>query len=149
MVLVAEGVWGKIRLPAIIWRRATPPSPHSVTCHIWSLTLPVRSYPLSKQMGTAQSRCSTRASAEREHRRSPKTSGVDNSPSKRSLIRLPRVHRTRGSLPLTRAFASLVPWASWTALKIIERETKKVVVYQNVTVGGCLTSYEAPLPHSW
>jgi len=48
-----------------------PPPPHSVTCHVWPLTLPVRSRPLSKQTGTAQSRCSTRASAERERRRPP------------------------------------------------------------------------------
>ena len=47
------------------------PLPHSVTCHVWPLTLPVRSRPLSKQTGTAQSRCSTRASAERERRRPP------------------------------------------------------------------------------
>lgn len=47
------------------------PLPHSVTCHVWPLTFPVRSRPLSKQTGTAQSRCSTRASAERERRRPP------------------------------------------------------------------------------
>ena len=47
------------------------PLPHSVTCHVWPLTLPARSRPLSKQTGTAQSRCSTRASAERERRRPP------------------------------------------------------------------------------
>ena len=47
------------------------PFPYSVTCHVLPLTLPVCSCPLSKQTVTAQSRCCTRASAERERRRPP------------------------------------------------------------------------------
>ncbi|WP_205665038.1 hypothetical protein, partial [Acetobacter cibinongensis] len=68
--VVPAGPSGRLRGEENV-RAITTPLPHSVTCHVWPLTLPVYSRPLSKQTGTAQSRCSTRASAERERRRPP------------------------------------------------------------------------------